>query len=112
MRDRAIGQPTAHRRPVGPARRIHQHEFAALMREALVGAGRGVALHMLAWRIAEALVSEELADDGQSLQARREAAIAGQLGVALVRSALRYQRECNIEPVRRQYVAGAVRPFE
>ena len=38
MRDRAVGQAAAHRRPVRAARRVHQDQLAALVREPLVGA--------------------------------------------------------------------------
>ena len=57
-----------------------------MQREPLVGAGRGVALDALPRRIAEAGVDEEAADGGDALDARGEAAIAGDAGVAEVRA--------------------------
>ena len=44
MRDRAVGLAVAHRRPVRPARRVHQDGALVAELEPLVGARRGVAL--------------------------------------------------------------------
>ena len=112
MRDRAVGQAAAHRRTVGPARCIHQHELAPLMRNAFVGARRGVALQMRACRVRQAFVGKELADRHHPLEPWHERAVRDQLGAALVAAEMRRERERDIEPVSRERIRGAVRPFE
>ena len=112
MRDRAVRQAAAHRRPVGPARCVHQHELALLVRDPLIGARRGIALQMRTLRVGQALIGEELADRDHPLEPRHERAVRDQLGVALVGAEMRRERKRNVEPVSRQRIGGAVRPFE
>jgi len=46
------------------------------------------------------------------LDPRRERAVPGDLGIARVDPEVRRQRERDVEPVGRQYVLGAVGPFQ
>ena len=58
------------------------------------------------------LLDQEVPDRGEPLDARRESAMAGDLGVALVRSEVRRKRECDLEAVGGQHFGRTVRPFE
>ena len=51
MRDSAVGLPVAHRRTVGPARRVHQDRSLIVEQEPLESPRRGVALHAPAMRV-------------------------------------------------------------
>ena len=62
--------------------------------------------------VGEAFGGEELADRGEPLEPRHERAERGELHLALVWSKVRRERERDVEPVGRQRVGGAVRPFE
>ena len=91
---------------------LHQDEVAAAVREPLVGAGRGVALHALRCASAMPLCCEEMADRGEPLDARRERAVAGDLGVADSSPSCGASVSAMSSRSARQQVGGAVRPFE
>ena len=61
MHERAVWQAAAQRRTVGPSRRIHQDDATFAQRKALVGTGRGIALHARARGVAEPRFFEETA---------------------------------------------------
>ena len=82
MGDGAIGLAVAHRRAVGPRRRVHQDHGPVVERQPLEDARRGVALHALAARLAEAGFVEEGAHARDALGARRKGAIADIADVA------------------------------
>ena len=112
MGDRAIGRAVAHRRTVGPARRVHQDHVLVAHREPVVAARRGVALHARAQRLAIAALGDELAHRRDPLHARRERAVAGHARMAELGLELGRERERDVEPVRRQEAVGAVGPFQ
>ena len=112
MGDRAVGLAVAHRRAVRPARRVHQDGALVAEPQPLVGARRGVALDALSFGQPVAARIEETADDRDAVGARREGAIAGDPGLAVLGAGLRLQRERDVETVRRQEAGGAVRPFQ
>ena len=112
MGDGAIGLAVAHRRAVGPRRRVHQDHGFVVEREALENARRGVALHALAPRRADAGFVEEGAHQRDALGARRKGAVADIADIAGFGAELRRQRKGDVETVGRQQAGGAVGPFQ
>ena len=111
MGDRAVRLAVAHRRTVGPARRIHQHRRPIAELEALEDAGGGIADHAPPPRLAETGFVEEGAQLRNALRARRERAIADDARIADLGAELRRQRKGNVEAIGRQQTGGAIRPF-
>ena len=109
--DRAVRLAVAHRRTVGPARRIHQHRRPIAELEALEDAGGGIADHAPPPRLAETGFVEEGAQLRNALRARRERAIADDARIADLGAELRRQRKGNVEAIGRQQTGGAIRPF-
>jgi hypothetical protein len=112
MRDGAIGLAVAHRRTVGPWRRVHQNVALVIKYQAFIGSGGGVALQVPPLRLAESALLEELAGHRHPPHARGEPAMAGHLHVAESLAALRRHGESDVETVGRQETGGAVRPFQ
>ncbi len=112
MRDGAVGLVVAHRRAVGTTWRVHQDETFAAKLQPVIDAGRGVARHAPAHRLAHAALGDELAHRRDPLHPRREAAVAGHARVAEFELELGGERERDVEPVRRQRVGRPVRPFD
>jgi hypothetical protein len=112
MHDRAVGFPVAHRRAVGPARRVHQDRVPVFEVEPLVRPGRRVAGHALSLGHGIAGRFQEAADRGETFGARREPAIAGHARVAVVGTELGRQRERDVQPVGRQEARRTIRPFQ
>ena len=111
MRDLAVGLAVLHRRPVGPLRRVHQDRAPVAEDQAVIAAGRGVAGHALARRLAQAGLGDELAHRRDAVDPRREGAVAGDAGVAEFRLELGRQRQRHVDAVGRQEARGAVGPF-
>src|SRR5271167_3763624 len=111
MCDSAVRFAVAHRRTVGPARRVHQDRRLAAIVQALENARRGVTLHPYPLRAAEAGFVEEGAHHGDALSACRKTAIADIADIAHVGTELRGKRESDVETIRRQEPGGAIRPF-
>ncbi len=112
MGDGAVGLAVAHRRAVRPARRVHQDRGLAVERQPLVEAGRGVALHALAFGRREAgLVRESRARRRSAATRCASAPWPVTHDIAPFERMLRRQREGDVDAVGRQPVAGAVRPF-
>ena len=114
MRDGAVGLAEPDRRPVGPRRRDHQHgALAVVPRQPLIGAARGVALHVVAPRLAPAGLVEQASRRDRDREALapehaarqgRDAARLGPLGIDV---------EHDVEPASgRQPGPGAVGPFD
>ena len=112
MGDGAIGLAVAHRRAVGPRRRVHQDHGLVVEREPLEDARRGVALHALAPRRADAGFVEEGAHQRDALGARRKGAVADIADMAGFGAELRRQRKGDVETAGRQQAGGAVGPFQ
>ena len=74
MGDLAVGFAIAHRRPVGPLRRVHEDHVLAAERHPLVDARRSIALQAPPLCLAVTAFGDELAHGRDALYARREAA--------------------------------------
>ena len=112
MRDLAVGLAIAHRRAVGPLRRVHQDHVLVAERQPLVDARRSVALHAPPLCLAVTAFGDELAHGRDALYARREAAEAGDAGMAEFGLELGRQRQRDVDAVGRQEAGGAIGPFE
>ena len=81
-------------------------------REALVGSGRGVARQPLALCIAIAARREKAVKGRDAVDAGLECSISRDLHIARLEPGLRHERERDVDPVGRQPIRGAVRPFD
>ena len=99
--DRRIGLAVAHDRSVRPRRRYHQDGFRPVgLRQAFVGADRGVALQELAPRLAPASTVQDRADAERASQPLDHSSEAAQLQDAEVGAARGVELNIHLEPVR------------
>ena len=111
MGDGAVRLAVTHRRTVRPPRRIHQNRVLLVEREPLVNTRRSVADHAAPSRTAETGILEKAAQLRNPCRPCGKRAVAGDAGVARLRTELWGKRKRYVEAIGWQKSGGAIRPF-